>query len=235
MKKPKDTFGAYVIKKAQLCGKYDIPLVSCDCDEYPDFIALYSNIQDYHYTNKTAVCFYQYDEIFDDINSLWNAIILKKKKLLTKFKKRFANVRFIICPDYSITGDMPLALQIYNVYRSRVVAIWIRDNCNCILIPNLRFNNSKSYEFCFDGIAYKSVVCLSIYSLCRRKDDVENLINGLHEAIKTICPSAIILYGECELSKYNQIFNEVIQKNIPIIKPESRYSIFWRKKHGIAK
>lgn len=235
MKKPKDTFGAYVIKKTQLCGKYNIPLITCDCNEYPDFIALYSNHQDYHRTNNTAVGFYQYDELFDGINSLWNAIILKKKRMLNKFAKRFANVRYIICPDYSITGDMPLSMQIFNVYRSRIVGIWIRDNCGCILIPNLRFNNAKSYEFCFDGIAYKSVVCLSIYGLCKRKLDVENLINGLHETIKRISPSAIIIYGECEQEKYNKIFHEAIKNNIPIIKPNSRYSIFWRKKHGVTK
>ena len=130
---------------------------------------------------------------------------------------------------------MPLALQIFNIYRSRIVGIWLRDYCGCTLIPNLRFNNSKSYDFCFDGIAYGSIVCLSILGLCSKRADVQNLKNGIHEAINRIRPKAIILYGECKDKKYYYIFQEAIKEEIEIIKPDSRCSNFWRKNYGIAK
>lgn len=230
-----DVFGAYILNNAQVEGKYDLPLVGYFGDEFPDYIALYTNLFEYHKTKNTAVAFFQYDEQFDSINSIWNAICLKKEKLLRKYKERFKNIQFVICPDYSITGDMPKAMQIFNIYRSRIVGIWLRDYCGCTLIPNLRFNNSNSYDFCFDGIAYGSVVCLSILGLCAKKEDVCNLKNGLHEAIKRIRPKTIILYGECEQKKYFSIFSEVINEKIPIIKPLSNYSVFWRKLHGITK
>lgn len=230
-----DVFGAYILNNAQVCGKYDLPLVGYFGDEYPDFIALYTNRQDYHKTNNTAVAFFQYDEQFDGLHSLWSAICLKDDRLLNRFKERFNKVQYVVCPDYSITGDMPLALQIFSIYKSRIVAIWLRDYCGCTLIPNLRFNNSKSYEFCFDGIAYGSVVCLSILGLCAKREDVQNLKNGLHEAIKRIRPKAIILYGDCTEKKYLNIFQEVMNEDISIIKPDSRCSGFWRKIYGVSK
>ncbi len=222
-----DTFGAYVIDNVLVAGKYDIPVVGYFGEELPDYLALYSNVGEYKKTSNTCVTFYQYDETFDSMNGLWNAIVHKNQRLLQHFKNRFSGVKFITCPDYSITGDMPLCMQIFNVYRSRVVAIWLRENCNCTIIPNLRFNNEKSYDYCFDGIAYNSVVCFSILGLCSKPVDVKNIINGLHETIIRIRPKAIIVYGECTDSKFNMLFKECLDNQIVIIRPNSRRKNFW--------
>ena len=230
-----DTFGAYVINNVLVAGKYDMPVIGYFGYDLPDYLALYTNIQDYRKTKNTCVVFYQYDEQFDSINGLWNAIIHKKEKLLSQYKQRFKDVRFICCPDYSITGDMPPAMQIFNVYRSRVVAIWLREFCGCTIIPNLRFNNKKSYEYCFDGIAYKSIVCLSILGLCSKPVDVQNLISGLHETIIRIRPQTIIVFGECTEKKYNKIFKECLDNNINIVRPDNRNKDFWRNNYGITK
>lgn len=230
-----DIFGAYVLNNVLVAGKYDIPVVGYFGNDLPDYLALYSNVQDYRKTPNTCVTFFQYDEQFDSIKGLWNAIIHKNRKLLALYKQRFNNVKFIACPDYSITGDMPLCMQIFNVYRSRVVAIWLRENCGCTIIPNLRFNNKKSYEFCFDGIAYHSIVCLSILGLCSKPVDVENLINGLHETIVRIRPKTIILFGECTEKKFLKIFSECIKNNINIVRPNNRNKEFWRSNYGRTK
>ena len=230
-----DTFGAYVIKNVLVTGKYDIPVVGYFGDELPDYLALYSNVQDYKRTERTCVVFFEYDEQFDSIRGIWNAIIHRNATLLSTYKEMFKMVWFIVCPDYSITGDMPLCMQIFNVYRSRIVAIWLRENCGCTIIPNLRFNNAKSYEYCFDGIAYHSVVCLSILGLCSKPADVNNLINGLHEAIVRIRPKTIIVYGECTEKKYLKIFKECIDNKIEIVRPISRCKIFWRNNYGVTK
>lgn len=230
-----DTFGAYVLNNVLVTGKYDMPVIGYFGSELPDYLALYSNIQDYHFTPNTCITFFQYDEQFDSIKGLWNAIIHQNEKLLNSYKERFKSVKFIVCPDYSITGDMPLAMQIFNVYRSRVVAIWLREFCGCTIIPNLRFNNEKSYDYCFDGIAYNSIVCLSILGLCSKPEDIRNLINGLHETILRINPLKIIVYGECTDKKFNYIFEECFQKGIEIIRPNSRTKEFWRCHYGSSK
>lgn len=230
-----DTFGAYVINNVLVAGKYDIPVVGYFGNNLPDYLALYSNVQDYAKTKNTCVAFFQYDEQFDSINGLWNAIIHRNSKLINAYKERFKNVKYIVCPDYSITGDMPLCMQIFNIYRSRVVAIWLRENCGCTIIPNLRFNSKKSYDYCFDGIAYHSVVCLSILGLCSKPDDVENLINGLHETINRIQPKTIIVYGECTEKKFEKIFKECHSNSINIVRPNNRLKEFWRKSYGFSK
>ena len=230
-----DTFGAYVINNVLVAGKYDIPVVGYFGTDLPDYLALYSNVQDYGKTLNTCVTFFEYDGRFDSINGLWNAIIHKNQKLLNLYNERFKKVRFIVCPDYSITGDMPLCMQIFNIYRSRIVAMWLRENCGCTIIPNLRFNSKKSYEFCFDGIAYRSVLCLSILGLCSKQVDVQNLINGLHETIIRIRPRTIIVYGECTENKFYKIFDECLKNNIEIVRPNNRNKEFWRKNYGLSK
>lgn len=230
-----DTFGAYVLNNVVVTGKYDIPVVGYFGDELPDYLALYSNVQDYRKTKNTCVSFFQFDDKFDSIYGIWNAIISNNEKLQKRYIERFENVKFVVCPDYSITGDMPKAMQIFNVFRSRVVAIWLREKCGCTIIPNLRFNNSKSYDFCFDGIAYNSVVCLSILGLCSKPIDVQNLINGLHEAIIRIRPKTIILFGMCKDKKFNKIFTECIENNIRILRPETKDLDYRRTLYGLSK
>ena len=229
-----DTFGAYVLNNVLVKGKYDMPVVGYYGDDDPDYIALYTNKCEYLKTKNTCVAFFQFDTKFDSKNGLWNAIINADTRKLQRFKERFSGVKYAVCPDYSITGDMPLSMQIFNVYRSRVVGIWLRKECGVILIPNLRFNNKKSYDFCFDGIEYGSIVCLSIVGLCSKPADVLNLINGLHETIERIMPKRIILYGECTDKKFNLIFKECIDNGIVVVRPESKVKKLWRKNYGFS-
>lgn len=54
-------------------GTYDLPYVTCPSNIYIDYLALYSHKFEYNKTSNTAVCFYQYDNIFDGLYGLfWN-------------------------------------------------------------------------------------------------------------------------------------------------------------------
>ena len=228
-----DTFGSYVLDNVLVSGKYDMPVIGYFNDYIPDYFCLYSNPSEYNKTDRTCVCFYEYDSLFDSLYGLWNSIKYKDERRLLKYKERFKNVNFIVSPDYSIPGDMPKAMQIFNIFRSRIVSIWIEKNCGCKIIPNLRFNNKNSYDFCFEGIAKRSIVALSIYGLCQKKENVQNLIDGLHETIIAINPPIILVYGKCKQEKYDLIFKECIENQIKIINIDSRLTKIRGKKYGI--
>lgn len=59
-------------------GKYDLPYVNCLNIVNPDYLALYSENNNYFKTNNTCVCFYQYDNKFDGIKGIYNANILSR-------------------------------------------------------------------------------------------------------------------------------------------------------------
>ena len=70
----------------------------------------------------TALHFYIFDYVFDGEHEVWNSLARG-----VEFKKGFnldklEEYDFIIVPDLSLYGDMPLSMQIWNVYRARVIA-----------------------------------------------------------------------------------------------------------------
>ena len=54
-------------EQTYLVGEYGVPAVYCNTDVFPDYLALYSQSGYYHKTPLTAVCFYQYDLVFDGV------------------------------------------------------------------------------------------------------------------------------------------------------------------------
>ena len=123
-KKFKDIFGVYLLNSISFEGEFDMPIIgNFNNIKCIDYIALYSDIAEYNKTVNTCVSFYQYDHIFDGIHGLYNSILYRDGKRLQKFKERFENVKYIIGPDYSLYGDFPNALQIFNIYKSRLCSI----------------------------------------------------------------------------------------------------------------
>ncbi len=134
----KDIFGVYLLESLSFEGDYDMPINGCFDDiSKIDYLSLYSDLQDYQKTNNTCVCFYQYDHVFDGIHGLFNSIIYQDEKRLILFRERFKNIKYIIGPDYSLYGDFPVPLQMFNIYKSRICMAWLKDNTNAIIIPNI--------------------------------------------------------------------------------------------------
>lgn len=99
----KDIFGIYLLESLSFEGKYDMPIIGCFDDVTNiDYLALYRDKSEYLKTQNTAVCFYQYDHMFDGIHGLYNSIIYQDEKRLNKFRERFKDAKWIIAPDYSL-------------------------------------------------------------------------------------------------------------------------------------
>ena len=86
------------------------------------------------------VMFYEHDRKFE---RLWN----NPKQYIGKLKK----FQGVISPDFSLYRNMPLVMQMWNTYRNRALAAWFNKN-DIDVIPNVRFNDERTYGFCFDGI-----------------------------------------------------------------------------------
>lgn len=130
------------------------------------------------------VHFYIYDYQFE---RLW-----KTPERYLKILRRFAGV---ISPDFSILLDMPVAQQIWNCWRNKVLAHYLQKN-GIAVIPNVGWSDAESYAWAFAGIPENSILSVTSQG-CMGHDYVckQSFINGLHELVRRKSPEKIIVYG----------------------------------------
>lgn len=219
----KDIFGVYFLESLSFEGEYDMPKVgNFDDLSCIDYIALYSDTSEYQKTENTCVAFYQYDHVFDGIHGLYNSIIYQDEARLEKFRERFKGVKYIIAPDYSLFGDFPNALQIFNVYKSRVCMCWLAANTGAKVIPNVRWTFPFSFDYCFDGIEKGSNIAIGVLGQIHQTENKEMFLEGFKKAIDKIEPKRILVYGFVTDLNFNKIFDYAISKGIKILIPHSK-------------
>ena len=70
----KDIFGVYLLEQLSFEGDYDMPVVGSFEDiSKINYLALYSDLQDYNKTDETCVVYYQYDHVADGAPACWCA------------------------------------------------------------------------------------------------------------------------------------------------------------------
>lgn len=215
LKKPsniKDVFGAFLVENARFSkGKYDMPVVRSNIDELPTSLFSYQKVgkKKLELPSKTALHFYVYDYIFDGEYGVWNALIRGTEFVRGFNLEKLEGFDYIIVPDFSLYMDMPIGWQIWNVYRSRVIAHALQELGYKVII-NVRWSDENSYEFCFEGIETGSIVSVGSHGCSKELADRKLFESGLEEMIRRIKPKTIIIYGKVTdsiqriLNKYHQ-------------------------------
>lgn len=190
----KDCFNAFMLEGAEFDGFFDIPIIGVDEIIVPTRLISYEKTNFIKLENGDFVHFYIDDYKFDGKNGIWNSI-----KTNTYGKKGFSFEKIerstgVITPDYSLFLDMPLAMQIWNVYRSRAIGYYLRKN-GYYVIPNIRWSDENSYDFAFSGIKKGTIVSVSTLGCYKKKEDKYLFNKGFIEMIKRLSPKFIIIYG----------------------------------------
>lgn len=95
-------------------------------------------------------------------------------------------------PDFSLYGDYPIAMQIWNTYRNRWLgAFWQSMDIN--VVPTICWSDKRSFEFCFKGVEKGGTVAISIVSSKKAGKSFEE---GFMEMMNQIEPELILCYGE---------------------------------------
>lgn len=188
-----------------------------------DYLALYSKPSEYRMTEHTAVCFFEYDNVFDGKNGLWNAIYYGDGKLLNKFKERFKGVKYFIMPDYSQFGDGLDTMNAYNANRARIVATWLSVECDAICIPLITYANEKSFEYIFDGLESCEVVSFSLKGSLIKENQLDLLEKAIDLTLERLpLLKQIIVYSvSSNDSRVYGIFQKAADKNIEILIPNN--------------
>ena len=129
----------------------------------------------------SVVHFFQDDYKFE---CLWN----NPKPRLSKLKQYAA----IMTPQFSIYTEMPAALHMYNIFRSRWVGAYYQAQ-GLHVIPTVYWGLPQSYWFCFDGIEKGSTVAVTTLGVRKEKDF---FLQGYNEMLRRIEPENIICYCE---------------------------------------
>lgn len=100
----------------------------------------------------------------------------------------------ILTPDFSLYTEMPLPMQIWNVYRSKMVGQIMQDY-GLMVIPTLQWCREDSFEFAFDGIEPGGVVSVSTIGVKQQPDAKKIWTAGMDKAMRQLKPKAVVVYG----------------------------------------
>lgn len=123
--------------------------------------------------------------------------------------ERLRGFSCVLTPDFSTYMDMPMAMKIWNIYRSRLIGQIMQD-AGLNVIPTLQWADAETLEFCFDGLPDCGVYAISTVGVKRDKSAQEIWLSGVDAAIKRLTPKGIILYG----SKIDYDFGGIAVKEI---------------------
>lgn len=165
-------------------GKFGIPKIEkCEVIEDTKFIR-FDEVLTCDAPNGKSVHFFLDDYKFERV---WNQPD-KYMFYLTQFD-------YVASPDFSMYIDMPIAIQLFNHYRSHWVGAYMNKN-GIKVIPTVSWSTPDSYEWCFDGMPEGGTSIVSTVGVLRKEESFNIWKDGMAEFIKRKHPEQIIIYGK---------------------------------------
>ena len=203
-------------------GPLDMPVLYCDTNVYPDYLALYNQPGYYTRGERTCVCFYQYDSEFDGKDGLFWAIYFNDNERLAYFKERFKGVRFFIGPDHSVFGDIHKIENYYRILRARIICLWFSIELGAIVIPNVSYTQENDFPIYFSGLTQCSVVAFSTKCHVRYPKERKLLIAAVKYAVDHLPLKTIVVYSVCGMDETTlKLFQYASDRGIQIIIPNN--------------
>ena len=219
----KDCFHAFMVEGAVFDGYYDIPFIPQNSSFEINNLIPYVETLNHTYKNGDVVHFYLDDYKFDGPKGIWNGITSRINSKRSFDLSRFNGVSAIISPDFSLYLDMPKAMQVWNVYRSRTVGYYL-SKIGFNVIPNVRWTDDESYSFAFDGIYEGQIVAVGTLGCSKSNKDKALFVNGFIEMVKRIKPSLVIIYGVV----FKELTEVIDYYKVKVKQFDSKVSLFYR-------
>lgn len=207
----KDVFHAFLVEKADFDGIEEIPCIKTS-RLLPERVISFSKAIKSKDYNQWVV-FYEHDI---KIARIWN----NPKNYINILKKYIG----IITPDFSLYRNMPLVMQKWSTYKGKAIGVWLQ-NMGVEVIPNIRFADERSYDFCFNGVEKHSTVAIGTHGCIKKLIDRNYFEKGLATMVEYLQPTTIIVYG----SAPEYIFRKYKEKGIGIIQFDSEYAVAHKK------
>ena len=192
------TYDAYRLNEydeKRVAGYYQFPMLKA-CHFVPDNLIGFNYVSSTVKNNRTeeyskGVHFFVDDYQFE---RLWNEPL--------KHIDRLKNFTCVLTPDFSLYLDMPMAMKIWNVYRSRLIGQMMQD-AGIQVIPTLQWAEAETFKFCFDSIEQGGTVAVSTVGVIHDKAAKEIWIAGMDAALEKLKPATVVCYGFNHMKDYD--------------------------------
>lgn len=100
----------------------------------------------------------------------------------------------VIAPDFSVYGDMPKHVQMWQIFRScALAALW--QQCDIAVIPNIRCARSDLLPIACGGIETGSTVAIGTYGFTRDLEERRIIEETIDYIGSEISPQRLVIYG----------------------------------------
>ena len=100
-----------------------------------------------------------------------------------------------LTPDFSLWTNMPRAMQLWQVYRSRWCGAWMAHH-GIRVTPTVSWSGPDTYDFAFAAIPAGSVVAVSTVGVIRDARARALFTEGYKAMTETIQPKHVLIYGK---------------------------------------
>lgn len=177
-----------LVKGAEFDGIFEIPIIKKPKKLIiPDKLVPFSKMDKVN--KKTfAVCEYENDMEFSDLLAHPNEYV----EILKQYKG-------FISPDCSVYRDMPLALQITNIYRNRAIGYFFQKQ-GVYVIPCVRWGDDRTYttkflpeKIAFLGVEKHSIVSVGSYGQLKNRVNRYYFEAGMDAMMEELEPEIVLV------------------------------------------
>lgn len=122
----------------------------------------------------------------------------------------------MLTPDFSLYVEMPIAMKIWNTYRSRLIG-QMAQKMGITVIPTVSWCEEETFEFCFDGLPKNATLSISTIGVKKHEYNFGIWKAGCDEMIRRLKPETLLVYGgevEYDYGDTNVVYydNKVIRR-----------------------
>lgn len=192
-----DGFQAYLTEGATFVGAPGIPmLMDLDNVQIPNDMIQFKKAKKCP-NKRQYVHFYMHDKEF--------STVLTATKEYIDLLKLFDGA---ITPDCSMGIGQAPCLQQANTYMNRAVGFYLQKN-GIPVIPNVRWSDESSFDYCFLGIPKGSMVSVSTHGCITSRQERQMFKTGMDAMLTAIQPKAVLVHGYMPDDIFGEYRNQV--------------------------
>jgi hypothetical protein len=173
----------YLTEGAELVGKPGIPaLLDIDNTQVPKAMIPFEKIKKTD-NKRQYVHFYMHDKYFSNVLTATSKYV----DLLKEFDG-------VVTPDCTMLVGQAPCIQQTNTYFNRSVGFYLQKQ-GIPVIPNIRWSDESSFDYCFLGVPKHKIVCVSTHGCIRSKQDRKLWRVGMEEMLSVLEPTDVLVHG----------------------------------------
>lgn len=178
-----DGFSNFLVEGANFVGSAGIPML-LDTQNAQEPLSLWPferrNLTD---NFRQYIHFYLFDKTFAPIlHSPW------------KYLQKLQLFDGMLSPDFSLATGQSRCLQEANTYMNRAVGFYFQRH-GIPVIPNIRWSDKASFDFCFLGVPKNRMVAISTHGCIQNKERKAQFKEGLDAMLNTLLPPVVLVHG----------------------------------------